>query len=413
MSWFVFLFFLFFAFVSENIFAQGNKSSPQNTFIGIDDEDHTPRIVSTAVPFLMISPDARGSSMGDVGAATTPDVNAAHWNPAKLAFINKDASVSMSYTPWLAHLIHDMSISHLSGFYKLTKEQAVGIHLRYFDLGSITFTQGPGMVVGEFNPHEFAIGGTYSRVLVENTFGIGISARYVNSNLNEHILISNNDDIKPGKTVAADIGAYYNKDIYNTNSNLAFGVIMSNLGAKISYSNDENKQFIPTNLRLGSAFTTNLDPFNSLTLAVDFNKLMAPTPPAYEIDSTGSFVLDANGNKVIAKGKDPDRTLLSGMFGSFLDAPGGFAEELKEVTISIGGEYWYDDVFAARIGYFNEHVHKGNRKFFTFGLGLRYQVVGLDFAYLVPTRDDHPLAETLRFSLMLNWEGQQNRSIQN
>lgn len=358
------------------------------------------RVLTTAVPFLIISPDARASGMGDVGAATTPDNNSIYWNPAKMAFIDKDMGFTISYTPWLGKIIDDMSVSYLSGFKKITREQAIGIELKYFDLGEIVFTENATDPGHDFNPKEYAFGLSYSRVLVENTLGIGINARYVYSNLTGNVLLPNTFDAKPGQTVAADVGVYYNKDLLlsGTNSNISFGAVISNIGAKVTYSNDEYKEFIPTNLRLGTAFTTNLDPYNSLTFGLDFNKLLVPTPPIY----------DENDN--IIAGKNPDRTLLSGIFGSFSDAPNGLSEELKEVMVSVGGEYWYNDVFAARMGYFWEHREKGDRKFFSLGLGFRYQVFGIDFAYLIP-KNEHPLAETLRFSMVFNWEGSNDRTV--
>ncbi|MGK7393001.1 MAG: type IX secretion system outer membrane channel protein PorV [Candidatus Cyclobacteriaceae bacterium M3_2C_046] len=389
----------------KTVNAQFTNPNDPTSLLG---QDSLPRVITTAVPFMMISPDARAGAMGDVGAATTPDANSVHWNPAKIAFMEKDFGFSLSYTPWLGKIIDDMSISYLSAFKKITREQAVAIELRYFDLGEIVFNTGPGEgdIIGEYNPREFAIGGTYSRMLVENTFGIGVSARYIHSNLTGNVFIPN-IDAKPGQSVAADIGVYYNKDLLlsGTNSNIAFGAIISNIGAKITYSNDDQRQFIPTNLRIGTAFTTNLDPYNSLTFAVDFNKLMVPTPPLTAVDSTGETF--------IVRGKDPDRALLSGMFGSFIDAPDGFSEELQEVMISGGAEYWYNDVFAARAGYFFENRNKGDRNFFTLGLGFRYQVFGIDFAYLVPTAKQHPLAETLRFSMVFNWDGDRNKTIRN
>lgn len=411
----VFKYLCIFSLLSFVFITPAFPQGPQDPTI-IAGRDSLPRVITTAVPFLMIAPDARGGSMGDVGAATSPDANSIHWNPAKLAFVDKEIGFSMSYTPWLGKIIDDMSISYLSGFYKITREQAIAIHMRYFDLGDIVFNQGPreADILGQFNPREFTIGATYSRMLVENTFGIGVSARYIHSNLTGNILLPNTD-AQSGQSVSADIGVFYNKDLLlsGTNSNIAFGAIISNIGAKLSYSSEEFQEFIPTNLRLGTAFTTNLDPYNSLTFALDFNKLMVPTPPVYELDENGNYAVDADGNRIIQNGKDPDRPLLSGMFGSFIDAPNGLSEELKEVNISLGGEYWYNDVFAARAGYFYEHEEKGDRKFFTVGLGFRYQIFGLDFAYLVPTQRQHPLAETLRFSLVFNWDGDQSKTVKN
>ena len=347
------------------------STSPQLT-----GADTTVSVITTAVPFLGISPDARHAGLGDAGAATSPDANAAYWNAAKLVFIDKAYGGTISYTPWLGKIINDMSITYLSGFYKINREQAVAISMKYFDLGDITFTTGPnpGDVTAVFNPREFSFDGTYSRMLTEH-FSIGITGKYIHSNLTGAFT---GNDAKPASTVAADIGAYYTKTLQGAkNSSLSLGAVISNIGGKISYSDVSNKDFIPTNLRIGGAYTTELDPYNSFTFILDFNKLMVPT-------------------------KDKDKSVLSGMFGSFSDAPGGGKEELHEVMTSAGVEYWYNKTFAGRLGYFLESKDKGNRKFMTVGLGFRSKkLFGIDLAYLVPTnKREHPLAETIRFSLL-------------
>jgi hypothetical protein len=293
----------------------------------------------------------------------------------------------------------------LSFYKKLDDEQAIGASLRYFDLGDIQLTDPFGNSLGDFNPREFAIDGTYSRVLTEN-LSIGSSARFILSNLAGSIT-TNNNDARAGMSVAADVGIYYTKPLFTggNNSNLSLGANISNIGSKITYNSASDRDFIPTNLRLGSAYTTSLDPYNTLTFALDFNKLLVPTTPVYERNpSTGAILRDADGNPLIERGRNPDRPLLSGIFGSFSDAPDGFREELREIMIAFGTEYWYNNIFAARAGYFYENEFKGNRKYFTVGLGVRYQVFGLDFAYLVPQKQNNPLAETLRFSLVFNFE---------
>ncbi len=344
--------------------------------------DTTRRVITTAVPFLTISPDARSGGMGDVGAAISPDANSVHWNPAKLAFIESDIGFSLSYTPWLSKIINDMSLSYLSGYYKLTREQAVAVSLRYFDLGEIFFKGDQNEELGNFNPRELAIDATYSRMLTEQ-MGVGVVLRYIYSNLTGQFSAGNSLDAKPGNSVAVDLSYYYNGDlvVFGKNSNLAFGAVVSNIGRKITYSNEDNRDFIPTNLRLGTALTSELDPFNKLTFAFDFNKLLVPTP------QPGSA----------------DQSLLSGIFGSFGDAPDGFSEEMREIMLSFGLEYWYNDAFAVRTGYFNESSDKGNRKYFTMGVGFKYNVFGLDAAYLVPQQQEHPLAETLRITLGFNF----------
>lgn len=389
------LFSVIFLLLSYSSFAQTSSI--------ISGQDTTRRPITTAVPFLTFSPDSRSAGMGEAGVATSPDANSVHWNNAKLAFIEEEIGFSVSYVPWLGNIVDDMSVSYLTGFKKIDRVQTVGISLRYFDLGEIQLTNDQGFAIGLENPRELAVDGTYSRKLTEN-MGIGVTGRYIWSNLSGSI--SNNSDGKPGSSVAVDLGWYYRKDLLlsGRNSNLALGASITNIGAKLTYSSESNEDFLPINLRIGSAFTTNLDPYNSLTFALDFNKLLVPTPPIYEVDEDGNFVVDpVTGNNVIRRGKDPDRPLLSGMFGSFSDAPDGFSEEMQEIMIAFGTEYWYRDVFAARAGYFYENANKGARQFITVGLGFRYQVFGLDFSYLVPTEQNHPLAETLRFTLMFNF----------
>ena len=383
------------SFGSLSLFGQ---TSPPN-IVGQSDDF---RVITTAVPFLSITPDARGGAMGDAGVATSADANSIHWNPAKLVFIEHKIGFSLSYSPWLSKIINDMSLSYLSGYYKISQEQAVAVSMRYFDLGEIFFTDASNIQQGRFNPKEFAIDGTYSRKL-SRELSLGVTARYVRSNLTGNFT-SSTIEAKPGNTMAVDISVYYIKEFQN--SNLSFGGNMSNIGAKLSYSNEDNKDYIPINLRLGTAYTTYLDPYNSLTFAFDFNKLMVPTPPVYARDeTTGQILVDPEtGEAIIERGKDPNRPLLSGMFGSFTDAPDGFSEEMQEIMLAFGTEYWYNNTFAARVGYFYEHSNKGNRRYLTLGLGFRYNVFGVDFAYLIPPEQDHPLAETLRFSLLFNFQ---------
>lgn len=379
--------------------------------VNVAGQDTSRRVITTAVPFLLIATDARAGAMGDVGVATSPDANATHWNIAKLAYIKDDIGFSLSYTPWLGKIINDMSLTYLSGYYKINKEQAVAFSMNYFNLGDIQFTDWEGNDLQNFNPREFSFSGSYSRLLSEN-MSLGVTLKYIRSNLTGNVF-SSTDDGQVGVSIAADIGWYWNKDI-GQNSNLALGATIMDIGNKITYSNDAQKEFIPTTLRFGSAYKVSLDPYNSLTFALDFNKLMVPTPPVYVVDDNGRVIYDQNGNPEIARGKDPNRALLSGMFGSFTDAPDGVSEELKEVMIGGGVEYWYKDLFALRGGYFWENYEKGNRKYFTMGLGLRYNVFGIDFAYLVPQNIEHPLAETLRFTLLFNFSnGKVQESIKN
>ncbi|HBK89770.1 MAG: type IX secretion system outer membrane channel protein PorV [Cyclobacteriaceae bacterium] len=343
-------------------------------------QDSTNKVITTAVPFLMITPDSRAAGMGDAGVATSPDGNSAHWNAAKLVFIDKGYGVSASYTPWLGKIINDMSIFYLSGFYKLNNKQVIAASMKYFNLGEVQFNQGPDPadLLGRYNPREFAFDVTYSTKLTEQ-MSIGGSLRYIHSNLTGY-LSTNSFDARPGNSVAVDFGMYYNKPIVWKNSNLAFGATITNLGGKISYSDANNKDFLPTNLRIGSAYRMEINQMSTLAFALDFNKLMVPSP--------------APGSKT--------KPMLSGVLGSFTDAKGGLSEELAEITTSLGMEYWYNNTVAARLGYFYEAKDKGNRKYLTAGLGVRYEKFGLDVAYLVPTnKRENALAETLRFTLMM------------
>lgn len=381
------------------ILCAGQIAKAQTTgfFVG---QDEKRRVITTAVPFLNITPDSRSGGMGDVGVAISPDANSAYWNPSKLAFIDSKMGFSLSYSPWLAKIVNDMSLSYLSGYYKITREQAIAVSMRYFDLGEIYFKDDQNNPQGDFNPKEVAIDATYARMLTKD-FSLGITIRYVNSNLTGHYQAST-IEAQPANTVAADISAYYRME--TKIGLLSFGGNISNIGAKVTYSNQDNKDFIPTNLRLGSALTTDIDPYNSITFSIDFNKLLVPSPPIYETDENGVILVDADDNPIIAAGKDPNRNLLSGIFGSFSDAPDGFSEEMQEIMISAGAEYWYNQLFAARMGYFYENQYKGNRQYFTLGVGFRYNVFGFDFAYLVPPQQEHPLAETLRFTLHFKFD---------
>lgn len=368
--------FLLTAVVCSSALAQ--NTSLQGTLIG---QDSTNKIITTAVPFLSITPDARAAGMGEAGGATSPDANSGYWNAGKLAFIDKPYGGSASYTPWLGKIINDMSLFYLTGFYKITREQTVAASMKYFDLGEIQFRDVNNVDQGRFNPREFAFDVTYSRLLTEH-LGIGGALRYIHSNLTG-ALSTGTVDAKPGNSVAVDIAVFYTKPFVSNNANLSLAASISNIGAKVSYSDANNKDFIPTNLRLGAAYKTELNPYHSLTFAFDINKLMVPSPYP--------------GSK--------SKPLLSGMFGSFTDATGGFKEEIHEITMSFGLEYWYNNTFAGRLGYFSEAKDKGNRKYLTAGLGVRVQKFGLDLAYLVPTnKRENALAETLRFTLMITME---------
>lgn len=351
--------------------------------------------VTSAVPFLMIAPDARAGSLGDAGVASSPDVNSLHWNPAKYAFIKKDMGFSVAYSPWLRALVNDINLAYLTGFKRLDENSTIAGGLLFFSLGDITFMGENAEVLGNYRPSEFAISGTYSRKFSDHISG-AVSARFIHSNLTQGQFVQS-QATKPGTSVAADVAVYYEKEIelFNSDAIFAWGINISNIGAKISYSDDNlTKDFIPTNLRFGPSLSFDLDDYNQLTFLFDLNKLLVPTPPIYKTDGSGD----------IEKGMDPEVSVPVGMLQSFYDAPGGFSEELNEINIGGGVEYWYDKQFALRGGYFHEHSTKGGRKYFTLGVGLKYNVFGLDFAYLVPTAQKHPLENTLRFTLSFDFD---------
>jgi hypothetical protein len=368
----------------------------------------TGRPVTSAVPFLTITPDARSGAMGDAGVAISPDANANYWNPSKIVFNKNRLGAAISYNPWLRNLVNDMSLSYLSGYYKLNDRQAFGAALTYFNLGDIEFTDENGGPIRSFNPREFAFQPTFSQKL-SDYFSVGVGIRFIHSNLAGNFDFTTFNS-KPGNTVSGDVSVYYNRDVNwgGRDINLAFGANLSNLGPKVTYSDRENREFIPTNLRLGTAITYNIDPYNKFTLALDFNKLLVPTPPVYDTLNGQIRINPATGRPVVRLGADPSRPFLAGVFGSFSDAPEGFKEELREVGISTGLEYWYKDLFSVRGGYFYENKLKGNRQYFTLGAGLRYSKVGLDFAYLIPRQQNNPLAETLRFTLHLQVGEEEN-----
>jgi hypothetical protein len=347
--------------------------------------------ITTAVPFLMVTPDSRAGGMGDMGVATSPDANSQHWNPAKYSFIDQDFGVSISYTPWLRALVDDIELLYLSGYRKFRGGNAIAASLRYFSLGNITFTDNVGSTLRDFKPNEFAFDVSYS-LLFTDDFSGAVALRYIHSNLTGGIS-SGSSNSTAGNAVAGDISLFYTKDIKlgGKPSNMSYGLQVSNIGNKISYTDDSESNFLPTNMRIGGTLTHNFDEYNSLMVGVDFNKLLVPTPPA------------TVGDTIIA-GKDPNVSVTTGMWQSFGDAPGGSKEEFREITMSIGAEYWYNKRFALRAGYFHEHEVKGNRKFFTMGLGLKLNAFQLDFAYLL-AKQNNPLENTLRFSLLFDFKG--------
>ena len=373
----------------------------------INDEINT---VTTAVPFLLISPDSRSGAMGDAGVAISPDANAIHWNPAKLVFIDPidDVGFSLSYSPWLRALVNDINLVYLSGYKRIDRFSTVGASLRYFSLGNITFTDNFGSTIRDFKPNEVALDVVYSRKLSDN-FSAGLSARYIYSNLTGGIT-SGGADTKPGQSVATDLSLYYITNSFrlvDKPSTIAFGTNISNIGAKISYTEAAQSDFIPTNLRLGTTLSMELDEFNKFSFSIDANKLLVPTNPVIGSDNT-----------TIISGRDNNVGPATGIFGSFNDAPGNvlyddngdyyvekgsiLKEELNEINLSFGAEFLYSEVFALRAGYFYEHIYKGNRRFLSFGAGVKYNVLELDLSYILALTQQSPLANTIRFSIKLN-----------
>jgi hypothetical protein len=351
--------------------------------------------------------------MGDAGCATSTDVNSIHWNASKLAFADKKMGVGVSYTPWLRALVPDINLAYLSGYYKTKKHGTFAASLRYFSLGDITFTDINGTVIGQFRPNEFAFDVAYGAKLSKN-FSVGGAVRYINSNLTGGINVAG-ATTHSGHAIAVDISALYRKEkikLGDKKAIAAIGLNISNVGSKLSYSDrggKNNSDFLPINMRLGGSLTLQLDDYNSIAFCADANKLLVPTPPIYKhnVDSLNhdaGVAYDANGDPVILYGKDPHRGVASGIFGSFNDAPGGSKEELREINYSVGMEYWYNKLFAIRAGFFYENPYKGNRKFFTLGAGVKYNVFGLDFAYLIPTQQRNPLENTLRFTLTFDFD---------
>lgn len=355
-------------------------------------------VITTAVPFLTISPDSRAAGMGDVGVATSPDANSIHWNASKLAFAEKPSGFGISYAPWLRAIVPDVHLSYLSGYSKITKNSVVGGSFRYFSLGQINFTDVTGQDIGNFEPNEFAVDGFYATKLSDN-MSLAVSLRFIYSNLTG-TRIFNGISASPGMAGAGDISWYYKNKIRKASmpTSYAIGAAITNLGSKITYTNSQEADFIPMNLRVGTSWTFDFDEFNSFTLSADLNKYLVPSQPVY----------DENNSDSIVRGMNPNVPVIQGAYQSFFDAPGGYREELNEIMISFGLEYWYAKQFALRAGYFHEAETKGARKYLTFGLGFRYNVVGIDAAFLAPIARSHPLQNQMRFSILLDLEAFQS-----
>ena len=371
-------------------------------FLSAQDKQNIFNPVSTSVTSQSIAPDARAAGMGDVGAATDPDVNSQYWNPAKYPFTISRAGVALNYTPWLRQLVNDMDLAYLSGYYRIGNYSAVSASLRYFSMGEVYMSDqvddagnvAPGAAT--INPYEMSLDVAYSLMLNEH-FSIAAGVRWIYSDLTFDFA----DDTSPGSAFAADLACYYQNYVLlgERECQLGLGMNISNIGSKISFGGDNHSFFIPTNLRLGAALMIPVDNYNRFTIAADANKLLVPTyPKQNEGESTEDY-------QQRMEEEYWNVSSISGMFKSFSDAPGGFKEELQEINWSVGAEYVYHDKFSLRAGYHHESENKGNRKYFTVGAGFRMNVFSLDAGYVVATAKSNPLDQTLRFSLTFDMDG--------
>jgi hypothetical protein len=386
-------------------FVQGNAQNINNQGGNLIGQDYL-NAITTAVPFLSIAPDSRAGAMGDIGCATSADANSQSYNPAKYVFNENQFGFSISYSPWLRQLVNDINLAYLAGYWRITNMDAIAMSLRYFSLGNIEFMDESGNLISTQNPNEFAIDFTYSRKLIDQ-LSIAITPRFIYSNLTAGQYVGG-EETRPGLAGAADISLFYEQDFKAKgleNSTLRAGLCISNMGNKMSYSSGTlRRDFLPTNLKIGLGYEMAFDSYNKLAINAEINKLLVPTNPIYQIDSTtGRIVYDAAGNPVIAAGMNPDVSVPMGMIQSFYDAPGGFKEEMREIMWALGAEYSYRNLFFARIGYFHESQYKGNRQFLSVGAGIKYSIFGIDVSYLIATKQYHPLANTLRFSLTFDF----------
>jgi hypothetical protein len=377
----------------------GGVLRAQSSWIGQDASNKN--YISTGMPILLIAPDAISAGLGDAGVASTPDAYSAHWNNAKFAFIEGQAGISTTYTPWLRKLkVGDMNLFYLGGYYRINDRSTAAASLTYFTLGDIDMTDIDGQKINTLHPNEFAFDLTYALKL-SDYLSLGATGRYMRSDLTNGQTISDgsgNTATQPANSLAADIGLYFQHDI-DKSQEYALGLFISNLGAKLSYSNDDNdKEFLPANLRLGGRYTNRIDNYNKISVLLDFNKLLVPTPPYTKDGVTYPSRYANNWTEYNNIG------VIQGAIQSFNDAPGGFSEEMHEIQISAGAEYWYAETFAFRAGYFYEHETKGGRQYATVGFGIRYNFFSGDFAYLIPTTkvSTNSLANTIRISIGLD-----------
>ncbi len=364
------------------------------TTAGAQDKKDIFNPVNTSVTSQMIAPDARAAGMGDVGAATDPDVNSQYWNPAKYPFCISRAGVSLNYTPWLRQLVSDMSVAYLSGYYRIGDYSAVSASLRYFSLGEVFTDESENAMT--INPYEMSLDVAYSLMLSEK-FSLAAAVRWIYSDLTYDF----SEDTSPGSAFAADIACYYNDyiNIGERECQLGIGLNISNIGSKITFGGSDDSEFIPTNMRLGASLMVPVDEYSRFTIAADANKLLVPTYPLQEDGE-----LQEDYNRRIQK-EYYDVSSIAGIFKSFGDAPGGFKEELQEINWSVGAEYVYNDKFSVRAGYHHESENKGNRKYFTVGAGFRMSAFTLDCGYVIATAKSNPLDQTMRFTLGFDMDG--------
>lgn len=364
------------------------------TTAGAQDKKDIFNPVNTSVTSQMIAPDARAAGMGDVGAATDPDVNSQYWNPAKYPFCISRAGVSLNYTPWLRQLVSDMSVAYLSGYYRIGDYSAVSASLRYFSLGEVFTDESENAMT--INPYEMSLDVAYSLMLSEK-FSLAAAVRWIYSDLTYNY----EDDTSPGSAFAADIACYYNDyiNIGERECQLGIGLNISNIGSKITFGGSDDSEFIPTNMRLGASLMVPVDEYSRFTIAADANKLLVPTFP---IQEDGELQEDYERRK---KTDYYDVSSIAGIFKSFGDAPGGMKEELQEINWSVGAEYVYNDKFSVRAGYHHESENKGNRKYFTVGAGFRMSAFTLDCGYVIATAKSNPLDQTMRFTLGFDMDG--------
>lgn len=402
-------------------FASVVWSQPPPDYGDILGQQRTKNTVTTVVPFLRIAPDARAGALGDAGVSSSPDINSMHWNPAKYAFFRdgdfykideetgdtlaiKDNLFSIGYSskqPWITSIVPDINYSYAIGVFRPDNRRALAFSIKYFSMGDVSFTDEVGTPLGYVRPTEFAFDVAYASKLGTN-FSSAVALRFIYSDLKEEYF----EGLQSGTSIAFDLAAYYRKPITlkGIPSTFAWGVNISNIGSKITHTDDIGAAFIPVNLRIGPSFDFDFHEHHSLKIMVDFNKLLVPTPPIYARDENGQILIGDDGEYLIASGRNPNRSVFSGMLGSFSDAPGGFSEELKEINISIGIEYKLIQTISFRCGYFHEHEIKGNRKFYTAGLGLSYRWIAFDIGRFIPIAQESILNNAWRVSLGINFQ---------